>query len=341
MQKLYELVLSWGREHKDQLQQVLWITNRALVAELEGSPPQKYTIMSNKCDLSKEEKVWVICHLLYQAPPGEFCSVFEDLRILVQDDDLMRQEAAQVCAHHNKNNFTLVRIKGTNVLVTRYNDLGGNRFFDPKNKFSFKFDHLSGISNKFQLHRVAWDETELWRTALNSALKAYVNSHFPSGDCSVFRKTLKNRQIFVVCIAGHQYKQLGFWNCLWKGEWTFSQVPVITQVTGAIHMQVHYFKDANLHMTVCKTVEETLHVIDPAQLAIDFVKLIKTEDNKFHIAMLENFQALTDEIWRKILRRQLPVTRTVINWNKLLTNQSMKANISSCEVPLSVLKCTV
>ncbi|CAM5159131.1 unnamed protein product, partial [Natator depressus] len=36
MQKLYELVPSWGREHKDQLQQVLWITNRALVAELEG-----------------------------------------------------------------------------------------------------------------------------------------------------------------------------------------------------------------------------------------------------------------------------------------------------------------
>ncbi|CAM2097668.1 F-actin-capping protein subunit alpha-3 [Caretta caretta] len=297
--------------------------------------------MSNKCDLSKEEKEWVICHLLYQARPGEFCSVFEDLCILVQDDDLMRQEAAQVCAHHNKNNFTLVRIKGTNVLVAHYNDLGGNSFFDPKNKFSFKFDHLSGISNKFQLHRVAWDETELWRTALNSALKAYVNSHFPSGDCSVFRKKLKNRQIIVVCIVGHQYKQLGFWNCLWKGEWTFSQIPVITQVTGAIHMQVHYFKDANLHMTVCKTVEETLHVIDPAQLAIDFVKLIKTEDNKFHIAMLENFQALTDEIWRKILQRQLPVTRTVINWNKLLTNQSMKANISSCEVPLSVLKCTV
>ncbi|CAM4568283.1 unnamed protein product [Lepidochelys olivacea] len=36
MQKLYELVPSWGREHKDQLHLVLWITNRALVAELEG-----------------------------------------------------------------------------------------------------------------------------------------------------------------------------------------------------------------------------------------------------------------------------------------------------------------
>ncbi|EMP24961.1 Apoptosis-associated speck-like protein containing a CARD [Chelonia mydas] len=36
MQKLYELVPSWGREHKDQLHLVLWITNRDLVAELEG-----------------------------------------------------------------------------------------------------------------------------------------------------------------------------------------------------------------------------------------------------------------------------------------------------------------
>ncbi|XP_067415073.1 F-actin-capping protein subunit alpha-3 [Emydura macquarii macquarii] len=297
--------------------------------------------MSNKCDLCKEEKVRVICSLLYQAPPGEFYSVFEDLRILVQDDDLMRQEAAHVCAHHNKNNFTPVRIEGTNVLVTRYNDLGGNRFFDPQNKFSFKFDHLSGISNKFQLHMVAWDEAELWRTALNSALKAYVDSHFPSGDCIVFRKTLKNRKVFVVCIEGHQYKPLGFWNGLWRAEWTFSQFPVITQVTGTIQLQAHYFKDANLHMAVCKTVEETLHIIDPAQLAIDFVKLIESEDNKFQIAMLETFQALTDETWRKTLRRQLPVTRTIINWNKLMTNQSTKANISSSEVPLGLLKCTV
>uniref|UniRef100_A0A8C8SMU6 F-actin-capping protein subunit alpha n=1 Tax=Pelusios castaneus TaxID=367368 RepID=A0A8C8SMU6_9SAUR len=278
--------------------------------------------------LKSEEKVRAICSLLYQAPPGEFYSVFEDLRILVQDEDLMRQEAAQVCAHHNKNNFISVRIEGTNVLVTRYNDLGGHRFFDLQNKFSFKFDHLSGISNKFQLHMVAWDEAELWRTALNRALKAYVDSHFSSGDCSVFRKTLKNRQVFVICIEDHQYKPLAFWNGQWRAEWTFFQIPVITQVTGTIHLQAHYFKDANLHMAVCKTVEETLHVIDPAQLAVDFVKLVEGEDNKFQIAMLKNFQALTDETWRKILRRQLPVTRTIINWNKLLTNQSMKASIS-------------
>ncbi|XP_034624198.1 apoptosis-associated speck-like protein containing a CARD [Trachemys scripta elegans] len=36
MQKLYELVPSWGREHKDRLYRVLCITNRALVDEFAG-----------------------------------------------------------------------------------------------------------------------------------------------------------------------------------------------------------------------------------------------------------------------------------------------------------------
>ncbi|XP_044870422.1 uncharacterized protein LOC123369126 [Mauremys mutica] len=36
MQKLYKLVPSWGREHKDRLYRVLWITNRALVDEFAG-----------------------------------------------------------------------------------------------------------------------------------------------------------------------------------------------------------------------------------------------------------------------------------------------------------------
>ncbi|XP_019400026.1 PREDICTED: F-actin-capping protein subunit alpha-3 [Crocodylus porosus] len=288
--------------------------------------------MSKECDLHKKEKVSIICNLLYQAPPGEFSNVFEDLRTLVQDDELMRQEVAQVCAHHNKNNFTSVRIEGRNILVTRYNDLGGNRFFDPQNKFSFKFDHLSETASKFQLHGVLLDETELWRRALNSALKAYVSSYFPSGDCSVFRKTLKNRQIFVVCIVGHKYKALGFWNTIWKSEWTFALSPVITQVTGIYHLQIHYFNYANLHMTVSKTTEEVLHVIDQAQLAMDFVKLIEAEDNNFQVALIENLQALSEEAWGKTVRRRLPVTNTVMNWNRLLNNQNLGTGISKCRI---------
>ncbi|KQK77687.1 hypothetical protein AAES_122636 [Amazona aestiva] len=113
-------------------------------------------------DLCKPEKASLICSLLRQTPPGEFSQVVRDLSALVQDEQLVRQEAAHIGACHNKSNFTPIKINRHTVLLTHYNDLGGNRFFDPQDKFSFEFDHLCWITGKPQLHGVMLDEGELW-----------------------------------------------------------------------------------------------------------------------------------------------------------------------------------
>ncbi|XP_053114188.1 F-actin-capping protein subunit alpha-3 isoform X2 [Hemicordylus capensis] len=291
-------------------------------------------------DLAKEQKIKFICSLLQQAPPGEFTNVFEDLRILVQDDQLMRLEAAQVSAQHTRNNFTSVTLKGGNALVTRYNDLGGHRFFDPQIKLSFKFDHLSGRADKFLFHHdTIGDDAELWRATLNVALESYMTKHFLSGDCRVFKKNLTSSPFFVVCIEGHQYKPLDFWNGLWKSEWTFAFTPPATQIKGNIHLQIHYFKGANLHLTVNEAIEESITLINRAQFALDVTKLIEAEDNKFQIGLVEGLQTLSEEIWTGALRRQLPVTRTVIEWDKVLTSQSTEVQASGNDIPLSLLKC--
>ncbi|KFP47289.1 F-actin-capping protein subunit alpha-3, partial [Cathartes aura] len=143
------------------------------------------------------------------------------------------------------------------------------------------------------------------------------------GNCCVFKKSLGKRQLFVACIEAHQYQPSNHWNSLWKSDWTFALTPFTTQVTGIFLLQIHYFKDANLHVTVSKSVSETLNVIDQSQFATDFVKFVKAEDTKFHIAILENIQALSEDIWGKNLRRKLPVTRTFMNWNKLLNDQHL------------------
>ncbi|NXC66529.1 CAZA3 protein, partial [Anhinga anhinga] len=284
-------------------------------------------------ELRQLEKASLICSLLRQSPPGEFGRVVQDLSALVQNDKLVRQEAAHVGACHNKNNFTPIQINRRTVLLTHYNDLGGNRFFDPQDKFSFEFDHLRGVTSKPQLHGVLLDEGELWREAVHRVLKAYVSSHFPEGNCCVFRKSLRKRQMFVACIEAHQYQPSNHWNGLWKSDWTFALTPFTTHVTGFFLLQIHYFRDANLHVTVSKAVSETLNVIDRSQFATDFVKFVKAEDTKFHTAILENTQALSEDIWRKNLRRKLPVTRTFMNWNKLLKDQHLKTNVSDTEVP--------
>ncbi|XP_061496451.1 F-actin-capping protein subunit alpha-3 [Rhineura floridana] len=275
-------------------------------------------MMSKQCELSKEEKIKFICSLLQQAPPGEFRNVFEDLRILVRDDHLMRYEAAQVCANHTRNNFTAVNIKGENALVTRYNDLGGNRFFDPQIKLSFRFDHLSKRADKILLYcGVRTDNSELWRETLNIILESYMKKHFLSGDCRVYRKTLRSNPFFVVCIEGHQYNDV--WNSLWKSVWTIAFTPPTSQVVGKIDLQIHYFKKANLHWTASKDVKDCIYLISRVQFAMEFEKLVEAEENKLQTGLVESLQILSDDIWRA-LRRQLPVTRTVISWDKLLTS---------------------
>nr|XP_009670240.1 PREDICTED: F-actin-capping protein subunit alpha-3 [Struthio camelus australis] len=265
----------------------------------------------------------LVCSLLHQAPPGEFAQVVQDLQALVQDQELLRREATRARARHNKSHFPPARINGHTVLVTRYNDLGGNRFFDPQDKLSFAFDHLSGLAGQYQLHDVLLDEGELWRGALQKGLAAYVSCHFPAGNCSVFRKNVRETQIFVACIEAHHYQPSGYWNGLWKSDWTLALTPATTQVTGIFFLQMHYFNGANLHVTVSKSVSEPLKVIDRSQLAIDFVKFVKAEDTKLHVAILENMQALSEDIWGKNLRRKLPITRTFINWNRLLNEQRL------------------
>ena len=45
---------------------------------------------------------------------------------------------------YNKDQLTPVRLPGADypAFITDFNDLGGSRFFDPRTKQSFRFDHL-------------------------------------------------------------------------------------------------------------------------------------------------------------------------------------------------------
>lgn len=261
-------------------------------------------------------KIKLICNLLKQCPPGEFKNVFEDLRFLLCDDKLMKQEVAQVCANHSKKNFTTANIKGDNVLVTRHNDMEGDRFFDPQIKLSFTFDHLNRRADKILLYcNIRRDKAELWRETLNVTLEAYMKKHFISGVCRVYRKTIRNKPFLVVCMESHQNKK--FWNFLWKSEWIIAITPPVSEIKGDLKVQLHYFKKGNLHWTASSTAEGSIYLIHRDQFALDFEKFIEAEDNKFQMDLVKSLYDLSNETWREF-RRRLPVTRTSISWDILM-----------------------
>ncbi|KAK3673932.1 F-actin-capping protein subunit alpha [Recurvomyces mirabilis] len=142
--------------------------------------------------------------------------------------------------------------------------------------------------------------------SLQKSFSAAASEHFPSSTIGIYPND-SNSSIAILLVA-NKYSPQNFWNGRWRS--TYHLTPSNNSVTGSIKVDVHYYEDGNVRMSTSRKVELSSSSAD------GIVREIAKAENKFQEELNRAFTTLAEGSF-KGLRRQLPVTRQKVEWEKI------------------------
>ncbi|KAI0164206.1 subunits of heterodimeric actin filament capping protein Capz [Xylariaceae sp. FL1272] len=243
------------------------------------------------------------------APPGELADVINDIKSLTINEPSLVSKLGPAFERYNEEQFTTVKLPGSSqpVIVSSYSSLGDGRYFDVESSSSFAFDHATQKASAVQSYVLEGAQAELVKSTLKS-LSTYVSEHYPSASYGAY--PIENDSKVAVVIVANKYSPNNFWNGRWRSLYIFD--PTSSSLEGSLKVDVHYYEDGNVRMLTNKPVTGSVSSSTGAGIC----KEIASIEKKYQEELNRGFSSLSEGAF-KGLRRQLPVTRQKIEWDKL------------------------
>lgn len=207
--------------------------------------------------------------------------------------------------------------KGGVTLVSAFNRLGDKTFYH--DDIVFEYDPVTQTANASDSGTTApSNQTSVDIRELQSAVSNYVTQHYPSDAVSgVFAQQNSSSEIAIV-LADNKFSPNNYWNGRWLAHFLIDTSS--NQISGKISLDVHYYEDGNVRLKTSKDVSNE-QVSSPLS-AQSIVKKIAAIEQDYQVQVNKAFINLNEGPF-KALRRQLPVTRSKMNWHKPLALNPM------------------
>ncbi|KAF2825361.1 hypothetical protein CC86DRAFT_394997 [Ophiobolus disseminans] len=272
--------------------------------------------MSIEHTLPKMASDKALATFIESAPPGELADVTKAIKSIIENDNV-DSKLAPAFQRYNEEQFTTTKLPGgsTEVLVSEYNSLGDGRYYDVDTQSSFDFDHATGRASAVQSHVLESQHEELVYVLIPRHLKSLVKSltthtseHYPTSSHGIFPTS--NDSALAILTVANKYSPTNYWNGRWRSSYIYT--PSSGSLTGTIKVDVHYYEDGNVRLLTNKDVSLSVGSGSGA----DVVRQIANVERKYQEDLNRAFGQLSEGAF-KGLRRQLPITRQKIEWEKI------------------------
>lgn len=243
------------------------------------------------------------------APPGELADVINDIKSLTINEPELVDQLGPAFEKYNEEQFVTVKLPGSSqqVIISSHSSLGDGRYFDVESSSSFAFDHATQKASGVQSYVLEGAQTDLVKSTLKS-LSTYVKEHFPSASYGVY--PIENDTKIAVIIVANKYSPNNYWNGRWRSLYIVE--PSSSSLEGSIKVDVHYYEDGNVRLLTNKPISGSAS----SGTGAGITKEIAAAEKKYQEELNRGFTSLSEGAF-KGLRRQLPVTRQKIEWDKV------------------------
>ncbi|BBN00082.1 F-actin-capping protein subunit alpha [Marchantia polymorpha subsp. ruderalis] len=281
-------------------------------------------------ELDDFQKVSLAKWFLQNAPSEEMQHVAKDVREVLTNDRLYDQAAAEAFPEYNlKEMISLEMPNGTGqVLVSRYGEVDGSHYLDPRTAQVAAVDHVKQICKSV---RPASDDelpsnyVEQYRASVDAEVLKYVEEAYPRGSCSVYCTNGKNNHgdggefELTVVISTSSFSPKNFRGGRWRSVWTveLNEENESVELRGHIHVNAHYFEEGNVQLATSYECSDSTVMQDVIETGVSIVAVIRHQESEYLAALEDKYSTLSDTTFKE-LRRKLPVTRTQFSWDNAL-----------------------